>query len=367
VQNRTALLALVAFVALGLPDGMLGPAWPSIRSELHQPLAALGELTALLSAGFVVSSLVSSRLQRRLGTGTYVATGAAGSAVALAVFASSQWWAGLLAASLALGVFAGCVDSGFNGHVALHHGPRLMNALHACYSVGTTLGPLVVAAALAGGSWRWAWAAAAAFAGAVFLMLWVSRGEFPAAPPERWRDVVPAASRRGATALMLGLFFLIVGLEVAIGAWSPTLLEHRGMSGGRASVWVASYWACFTAGRVALAVAGRRISPQTTVRVSAVLTLVGVLVLERSPLGLPVAGLGLAGLFPALVTLTPFRLGAEGARAAIGYQFAAGTVGATAIVGAAGLTAQFIGIGALVPFFVASAAALVALELVAER
>ena len=105
MRDRTPLLALVAFVALGLPDGMLGPAWPSLRKDLGQPLAALGELTALLSAGFVVSSLVSARLQRRLGPGTYVAMGGTGSAAALVLFASSHWWAGLLVASLALGVF----------------------------------------------------------------------------------------------------------------------------------------------------------------------------------------------------------------------------------------------------------------------
>src|SRR3979490_1200757 len=125
MHNRTALLGLVAFVALGIPDGMLGPAWPSIRAQLHQPLAALGEVTALVGAGFVVSAVVSSRMRGRLGPGGYVALGALGSTVSLAVFAASPWWGGLLAASLTLGFFTGCVDTGFNAHAALHHGPRL--------------------------------------------------------------------------------------------------------------------------------------------------------------------------------------------------------------------------------------------------
>src|SRR5437868_8995274 len=142
MKNRTALLALAAFVVLGLPDGMLGPAWPAIRRELDQPLAALGELTALLSTGFVVSSVVSARVRARTGPGAYVAIGAGGAAVALAVIAASHVWAGLLVAALALGFFEGALDTGFNAHAALHHGPRLMNALHASYGVGGTLGPL---------------------------------------------------------------------------------------------------------------------------------------------------------------------------------------------------------------------------------
>jgi fucose permease len=367
VRNRTALLALVAFVALGLPDGMLGPAWPSIRAELHQPLAALGELTALLSAGFVVSGLLSARLRARFGPGGYVAVGAAGSAVSLAVYAVSPWWSGLLAASFALGIFSGCVDTGFNAHAALHHGPRLMNALHAAYGIGATIGPLVVTAALAAGSWRWAWTAAAVLETAVVASLWPARRGMPAAPPERWHAETPLTPQRGGLPLMLGLFFLMVGLEVAIGAWASTLLQHRGFSRGAASAWVAAYWACFTAGRVALAAAGRRIAPATTLRASAILTLLGVVLLQWTALGLPVAGFGLAGMFPALITLTPFRLGADRAAAAIGYQFAAATLGSTCVVGAAGLAAQFIGIGALVPFLAAIAVALVALEFVTAR
>jgi fucose permease len=365
--RRNAALALVAFAALGLPDGMLGPAWPAIRAQLDQPLAALGELAALLSAGFVVSSVLTSRARLRLGPGGHVAAGAGGAAIALGVFAWSPWWAGLLVASFALGLFNGAIDAGFNAHAALHHGPRLMNALHASYGVGATIGPLAVAAALAAGSWRWAWAAAAVVQCAVLSVVWRARRDFPAAPPERWRQVAPSAPRRLELPLMLALFFLIVGLEVGIGAWSPTLLQHRGLGRGAASAWVSSYWACFTAGRVGLALAGRWTSPAATVRSSAVVTLLGVVLLEWSPVGLPLVGLGLAGLFPALVTLTPFRLGAERAAAAIGYQFAAGTLGATSLVAAAGLTAQFVGVGALVPFFAAAAAALMLLELAASR
>jgi fucose permease len=365
--TRQAPLALAAFVVLGMPDGMLGPAWPALRRDLDQPLAALGELTALLSIGFVVSSLLSSRIRERLGPGTAIAFGAAGASGALLLYTAAPVWVALLVASLALGFFSGQLDSGFNAYVALHHGPRLMNALHASYGIGATLGPLVVAAALAAGSWRWAYGVAAVVDAAVFVALFATRRDLPAAPPERWQALAPTRTDPLALPLMLSTFFLIVGLEVGVGAWAPTLLEHRGYGRGSASAWVAAYWALFTAGRAALAVAGQRIAPATTVRASILLTLGGAVLLESTPLGLPVTGLGLAGLFPALVSLTPFRLGADRAAAAIGYQFAAATLGSTCIVGAAGLAAQFIGIGALVPFFAACAVALVALELAFSR
>ena len=365
--SRSAFLAVAAFVLLGLPDGMLGPAWPTLRHDLDQPLAALGELTALLSAGLVVSSILGARIRGRLGPGNAIAAGTAGATLALVLYASSPVWAGLLVASFALGFFNGQLDFGLNAHVALHHGARLMNALHASYGIGATLGPLAVAAALAVGSWRWAYAAAAAVNAVIVVALHAIRREFPAETPARWQAHAPTETRRLALPLMLALFFLLVGLEVAIGAWSPTLLEHRGYGRSSASAWVTSYWALFTVGRTALAFAGRRIAPATVVRASTGLTLLGVVLLQWTPFGLPLAGLGLAGLFPALVLLTPLRLGADRAPTAIGYQYAAGTLGSTCLVAGAGLTAQFVGIGALVPFLGAAAAALVALELASAR
>jgi fucose permease len=366
--RKPAFLALLAFFVLGLPDGMLGPAWPTIRADLGQPLAALGELTALGTAGIAVSSLLSGRVRPLLGAGGYLTAGAAGCTLALILFAGSPWWAGLLAASFALGVAAAAIDTGFNSHVALHYGPRLMNALHASYGVGATLGPLLIAAVLTTGSWRLGWAIVAAVELCLTVMLFLGRGGFPAELPARWRTAEQTAQpRRRALPLLLALFFFAVGIEAAIGAWSPTLLEHRGYSHGAASAWTSSYWAAFTAGRAGLAFAGRRIAPARTIRISAVLALAGVILLQWTPVGLPLAGLGLAGLFPALVSLTPLRVGADRAATAMGYQLAAGTIGATAIVGMAGVAAQVVGIGVLVPYFIVGAVALVAIELVAAR
>jgi fucose permease len=366
VSRAAAALALAAFVALGVSDGMLGPAWPSIRADLHQPLAALGEVTALVSAGAAVVGVATGRIRRRLHAGLFLVAGTGAGAVALALFAASPWWAGLLAAAFVVGAGGAAFDVGFNAEAALRHGPRLTNALHASYGIGATLGPLLAAAAFWAGSWRLAWVAAAGAWAAVALALWRTRTAFGSDIPDRWReaDVGPPGV---AAVLMLALFFLAVGVEAATGAWGATLLLHRGWTHGAAAAWVAAYWGAFTGGRVVLALVGSRLRPELALRLSSVVLVGGMLVLLRSPAGLPLAGLGVAAFFPALVTLTPFRLGAARTTAAVGRQLAAGTAGATAVVAAAGIVAQWLGPGTLAPFLLGAAVLLAAAELVAGR
>jgi hypothetical protein len=166
---------------------------------------------------------------------------------------------------------------------------------------------------------------------------------------------------------MVSLFFLAVGVEAAAGAWGATLLLHRGYSRAAAAAWVAAYWGAFTAGRAGLAAAGSRVPPQLALRIGSAVLLGGVALLFVSPLGLPAAGVGIASFFPALTLLTPVRVGAERTTAAVGYQLAAGTAGATAVVAAAGVVAQWLGVAALVPFLLAAAALLALAEIVSAR
>jgi fucose permease len=371
--DAAALLALVGFVGLGLSDGILGPAWPSIRRALDQPVGALGILQTIGSAGFAVAAVGSARLRARLGAGRYLALGAAGIAVGLVGFAVSPSWAGVLAAMLVVGAAAAFLDVGFNAHAALHFDARLTNALHASYGVGTTIGPLVVAAALAAGTWRIAFVVAAVVNAVVGAGIWAVRRRIPSTPPERWAEREHVERGRTLVLLMLAVFFVLTGVEVAIGSWAPTLLaDGRGLGESTAAVWVAVYWGAFTGGRVLLALAGARLAPTATLRAGTALALAGVVVFWRDPggagtLGLPLAGLGLAGLFPALVLLTPLRLGPERAAAAVGRQLAAATLGATAGVALGGVVAQVAGVRALGPYLAAIAAVLVALELAAAR
>ena len=157
-----------------------------------------------------------------------------------------------------------------------------------------------------------------------------------------------------------------------MGAWAPTLLVGRGESRGAAAAWIAAYWGAFTAGRAGLAAVGSRLAPAWALRAGTAVTLAGVALLWANPrgvgvAGLPLAGLGLAGIFPALVLLTPLRLGPERAAAAVGRQLAAATLGVTAAVGLGGVVAQLAGVASLAPYLFALALVLVGVELAAAR
>lgn len=353
---------------------MLGPAWPSIRSRFDQPLGALGILVALSTVGSFVASAPSGYVRARVGASAYLVAGTAALAAAVAAFALSPSWWGLLAASLVLGAGAATLDAGFNAHVALRHGPRMMNVLHASYGAGATLGPAVVAAAIAFGSWRSSFGAVAAFLAAIVLVLWITRASWPTAAPDDAAGTVRGRlPGRWTLPAALGLFFVATGVEVAIGNWSYTLLvDARGFGTGGAAAWVSVYWALFTVGRILLGLGGGRITPARVVTIGSALTVAGCGLLWWNAFGAGVAGLalagaGLSGVFPSLVTLTPVRLGVDRAAAAIGYQIAAGTAGSAVLTAAAGVAAQRFGLESLGPFLLAAAASMLALDTVARR
>jgi fucose permease len=371
--DAPALLGPASFAALGLADGLLGPAWPSIRESLDQPVGALAELQAFASAGFLCSALAAARLRTRLGAGGHLALGAAAGAVALAAFAASPAWVWAVACMLVAGTAAAAVDVGYNAHAALHFTQRLTNGIHAAYGLGTTIGPLVLAAAVAAGSWRSAYGVPVALFAVTAAGLWTVRRSFPTEPPDRRRKAPVPPGRLVLVGLMLAAFFAITGLEAAVGAWAPTVLvDSRGYAKSAAAAWAAAFWGGFTGARVALTAAGARLSPERVLRGGTALALAGLIVFWTDPagfgtIGLPLAGAGLAGIFPALVLLTPLRLGADRATAAVGRQLAAGTIGVGALVGVAGVVAQLAGPGAVPPYLVAVAAALVMLELAVAR
>lgn len=363
-----SLLVLVAFVGLGLPDGMLGVAWPSMRQAFAQPLAALGLLNACITVGYLVTTIANGPLLRRLGTGRHVVLAGSASTLGVLGYVVAPGFATVLGASALIGFGAGALDAGLNAHVALHHGTRLMNLMHGAYGIGTTVGPFVVTAALAVSGWRSAYGALLVLEAALLLAYWSSRRGWPpaaAAAPRRahvqGRALLPIA-------LGLALFFVYTGIEVAAGQWSYSLLtDARGLSTTAAGVWVGVYWGALAAGRMLAGLAGRRARPLALLHAGTAGALAGALLLWWNPAGLGTIGLALLGLalapiFPALVSLTPERLGSERAATVIGYQFAAATLGAAAISGASGLAAQYAGLESLPVLFTAGAVLQLALH-----
>lgn len=401
-RSRAGLVAgpLFSFVVLGLPDGMLGVAWPALRHSFGQPLASLGELLAASLAGYLSVSSVTGWGLRRFGIAAVLLGSAVAGCAGAGLFAVTRWWSVLVGASVMLGAAGGALDAAINTVIALAGRARLMNLLHAAYGVGAALGPLAVTAAVAAASWRAAYGFLFALEAAL-LVTWTGvRAAFTQAfsqlprrpPPARGsrqrsperaattrsseRTATPGGARRFRLLLILGLavFFCYSGLEVAAASWSASFLQGPGeLPATAAGVAVFGYWISLTAGRMGAAWLGPRLSAVNAARAGVVGGLAGSAVVWANVApavtvaGLVIIGLGLGPVFPALITLTPGRVGEGTAVSAIGWQIAAAGVGGTSLSAITGVALQLAGLKLLGPALVVLAVLLGFLNLLLER
>ncbi|MDN3556224.1 MFS transporter [Halomonas maura] len=380
-------LAFIAFVSLGLPDGLLGVAWPSMRAGFHQPLDALGMLLVAITSGYMLSSFFSGAIGRHLGIGRLLAFSCAATGLSLlGLTLVPSWWM-VISIGMGIGLGAGAIDAGLNTYVATHHSERLMQWLHASFGIGVTLGPLIMTAGLnITDGWRagyWVVGAAQLALGVGFLLtarLWEAP---PAAPnavpaePSLTDDAghVTATHPEAITAqphqthlraslaslpvwIGTGLFFVYSGLELTLGLWAYSLLtESRGIGAASAGLWVGIYWGMFTLGRVMAGVFANRLGHHRLVLASLWLALASSLLLAWNPVdgrGLIVIGLigfAFAPIFPGMVSGTRQRVGPEHLGNAMGMQIAAAGVGATSLPTLAGILADHSSLEAI-PWFV---------------
>jgi fucose permease len=369
------LLAYVAFISLGLPDTVLGVAWPSLRTTFGLPQAAMGAALSASIAGYFVSGVAAGRVSAALGVGGLLTASTALVAAGLTGFALAPSWPSFVACALVVGLGSGAVDAALNTYAAVHFVPRHMNWLHACYSLGATLGPVAMTVALAGASFRLGYAALAAVLAAMALTFLATRGRW-----ERRRGGGPSAAGTARAALRLpqvwlqiAIFFTYTGLEASAGQWAFTVLrEARGVSLEAAGTWTAAYWGSIAAGRVAVGFAVRRVGPDRLVQAGTLGAFAGAVIYALAPgeggaAGLVVLGLALAPIFPMLMSRTPERLGAGVAAHAVGFQVAAATLGVAALPSAYGALADSLGPGSIPAGLAALAALLAALCAVLNR
>ena len=373
-------LAFLAFVSLGLPDGVLGVAWPSIRRTFDRPIDQLGLILLATMAGYLVSSFSAGPVLERLGVGRLlVASGLLVSASA-AAWAATPWWAPIVAFAFVSGLGAGAIDAGVNAFAAARFTPRVITWLHASWGLGAMTGPLVMTAVIASGAgWRGGYAL---LAGSV-----VALSAAFGATPGLWR--LPGASAPHARGVAGGLrealreprvranalpFFLYTGVEASAGQWAFSLLtESRGMGAAAAGLAAATYWGSIFAGRLAFGAVAHHVSPARLLRLGMAGAPLAALVvcLTRTGggafVGLFALGLLLAPIFPLLIAETPARVGERHAAHAIGFQISAATLGAGVLPAAAGLLARRAGLESLGPFLLAAALLLLLLHERARR
>lgn len=374
--GRTALvLALVVFVLLGLPEGVLGTAWASMRISLERPVGSLAWLVAGYTAGYFVSTVGAGRVQERVGVGNTLGVGVGLAAGGMVLFAAGSWWPLAVFAAFAAGLGGGTVDAAMNGYVAVAHGPRAMNMLHAMFGVGATLGPLLVTAIVSADlSWRWVYVLLA-LVDITLLVVVIGRRrsfEINVADDTRARTDRPIDWR--ILAPMLAVFVLYVSVEASYGQWSySVLVEDRGVSPTAAGWGVALFWGGLTAGRFALGFGGHRVLPERLLTVSAAGMTAGAVLFWWDPLpavdlvALGVVGVAAAGVFPALVLLTPTWIGVEHTGRAVGYQLAASSAGVIAVSALLGALVNEYGLDAVAPCLLAIACAMAVANLATQR
>ncbi len=380
--RRLVLLGLMfaGFISLGLPDGLLGVAWPSIATTQGVPIGALGYLLVAGSVGFIAASVFSGRLIARLGVGGLLTAAGLTTALSLIGYAlAPSWWVLLLATTL-LGAGGGCIDGGLNNYAAATTSPRVLTWMHGFYGVGATAGPLLMTALLAGGRpWQLGYLLVGAGQLALALCFALTRGRWTADATAEAHAVRSTVGLRATLALpkvwlSIALFVLYTGFEVSAGQWAYTLFTlGRGVDPATAGQWVALYWAGLTLGRfVAGAVAGR-LSPRTLLWLGSLAATAGALLfgLVAAPWAnasaMVLMGFALAPIFPALIGTTAERVGSLHAANAIGLQVGSASLGAAGIPWIVGLIATGAGVAAIGPAVVVVALAYMALFVAAIR
>lgn len=362
------VIIYLAFISLGLPDSLLGTAWPVIQLELGAPLETAGVLSMTIAAGTIISSLFSGRLLKRFGTGKVTVVSVLMTACALLgfYFAPSVFW--LIICAIPLGLGAGAVDTGLNDYVAINYKAHHMSWLHSFWGVGASLSPIIMSQfILQDNAWRDGYLTISIIQFSLVLVLFFSlplwsraankdasllNKAIEAEATSTQTDTKPLQIKGVKFALITFLFYC--GIEAGVGLWgSSFLVNMKGFDPAVAARWVSFYYAGITIGRFLTGFVTFRLSNKSLIRTGQITALIGTVILL---LPLPsvflmssfvIIGLGLAPIFPCMIHETPVSFGKKHSQILIGYQMAAAYTGTTFIPPLIGLIAGRLTIGIL--------------------
>ena len=370
-MTQALLLATVylAFISLGLPDSVLGVAWPGMRASLGQDLASAGLITLVLTVGSALSSFVGGRVLARWGTGPVVTVSGLLTGLALLGFALSPSFALLLLLAVPLGLGAGAVDARLNQFVAAHYSARHMNWLHGCWGVGATLGPLIMASALTSATgWRqgYLWIGGVQLGLVLLFVLVLPLWQRHQAQSVASAAVSPTTPKGPAPTLALwlapALYLAYAAVEISTGLWAGSLLvDGRGLDAKTAALWVSCFFGAIMLGRFATGLLTLRLGNRQLVRLGIAVASVGAALFASNALpaplslaGLVLLGLGCAPIYPCLMHETARRFEPVTAAKVISRQVGFAYVGAAIVPAALGYLATAAGLGAIMPALLAA-------------
>jgi len=371
------LLAYLAFVSLGLPDAVLGVAWPSMRDAFGLPQALLGLPLAIAAMAYFISGLLAGRLIQALGIGLLLAGSTALVAAGVFGFSAAPAFAFFLLATPVVGFGSGAIDAALNTYAARNFSPKHMSWLHAAYAAGATAGPAIMTAVLSGGaSWRVGYATVGLLLAALVVAFVSTRRRWEMGQPAPQVDPVSvdkpvsglSALRSGRVWLQIAIFFFYTGIEVSAGQWSYTVLtEERGLGGPVAGTWVTAYWGGLLAGRLVLGFVVERVGQVRLLRLATtgVVIFAALFAIPGQPWGaaaLPLLSFSLASIYPGLMAETPRRVGEKTAPHAVGFQVSAATAGVAGVPSVAGLVSERLGLAAIGPVIACCALVLLLLH-----
>ena len=359
------IIIYIAFISLGLPDSLLGSAWPVMHGELGVPVSFAGIITMIISGGTIISSLYSEKVIRRFGTGKVTAVSVFMTAFALFGFYSAPHFIWLCLFAVPMGLGAGSVDSALNNFVALHYKANHMNWLHCFWGIGATAGPFIMSVFLTGsGRWNQGYLTIAIIQICLVVMLfatlsvWKTFEKETSASEKNRKDttVSKLLQMKGAKAALLS-FFCYCAVEVTTGLWGGTyLVSHVGLSADKAAKWVSLFYLGITAGRFLSGFLAMKTNNKTLIRLGEIICILGgiCLLLPFSNyfklIGLILIGLGCAPIYPGMLHETPRRFGKDLSQAIMGIQMAFAYIGGTFMPPVFGFMSEVTGIGVLPVF-----------------
>jgi len=377
----TILLVIIylAFISLGLPDSMLGAAWPVAYAQLGAPVSYAGFVSIAITVGTVISSLVSVRVIRKFGTGGVTAACVLLTASALLAISFTRNFVVLMLLAIPLGLGGGAIDAALNNYVALHYKASHMSFLHSFWGVGASVSPLIMSHFLRqNGYWQGGYRLVSiiqmSLALVMFLTLPLWRRVSHAKPDELIEDHIEidnrtAIKKRGALMAVLSFFFYCAG-EASVGLWAATyFVTVRGVDPSIAASWGSLFFFGIMGGRMISGLLAMRVKERVLINTSLVIAVLGALLMALplpqifSLAGLLLFGLGCAPVFPNLIHITPQRFGKNYSQAIIGLQMASAYVGATLMPPVVGWIGQAIGFSGL-PFYLLACLALLYMSII---
>ena len=365
----------ISFISLGLPDGLLGAAWPSIHQQFGVPVSYMGIVALIISLGTVVSSLNADRLNRRFGTGLVTAVSVVMTAAALVgFFLSDSYWVMLLWA-VPYGLGAGSVDAALNNYVALHYESRHMSWLHCMWGIGASVGPFIMGLALSGGqSWNMGYLYVGLIQIALSVVLFLSLPMWKSGTSGEGEQVqakalsLPEIVRiPGAKEVMIA-FFCYCALEQSAGQWASSYFVLKDdLSAEEAAGYASLFYIGITVGRAISGFVTMKLSDTQMIRLGQTIIAVGLGLMflpfgkYATICGLLCVGLGCAPIYPCIIHSTPAHFGADRSQAIIGVQMASAYVGNCLMPPLFGVLADLVGAWLLPVYLLAILALMVAM------